>query len=275
MVGAADLHMHTLCSDGALSPPEVVRLAHRAGLSTIAITDHDHIGAIDEARAAGTPLGIEVVPGVELSAVFDGQEVHVLGYFFDHTHGPFLEYLAYLRRERTARAERIVGRLNALQIPLTLDDVLRQAGSAAVGRPHVAAALVEAGYTGSYQEAFGKYLRDGGPAWEQKVEISPREVADRVAASGGVSFIAHPGEMFDNATLTALLAAGIDGVEAVHPSHSRERTASLRTLAASRRVPICGGSDFHGGKRNDASAIGKYTLPAADVDTIRTYRHTS
>jgi hypothetical protein len=139
----------------------------------------------------------------------------------------------------------------------------------------VAAALVAGGFAGSTQEAFGRYLRDGGPAWERKIEVSPREAAERVAAAGGVSFVAHPGETFDERTLLALLEEGIDGLEVVHPSHSRERTAALRAMAASRNAPVCGGSDFHGGKRNDTSSVGVYTVTAAEVETIRTYRHTS
>jgi 3',5'-nucleoside bisphosphate phosphatase len=275
MVGAADLHMHTLYSDGALSPTEVVRLAHRAGLSTIAITDHDHTGAIEEARLAGTPLGIDVVSGVELSVAIDGREVHVLGMFFDHTHRPLLEYMEFLRAARRTRAERIVGRLNSLRVPLTLEAVLEQADGGAVGRPHVAAAMVAGGFAGSIQEAFGRFLRDGGPAWEQKVDVSPRDAAERVAEAGGVSFVAHPGETFDTRTLSALLDQGIDGVEAVHPSHSQERTAALRALAAERRVPLCGGSDFHGGKKNDGALVGRYTVSAEELETIRSYRHTS
>jgi predicted metal-dependent phosphoesterase TrpH len=275
MDGTADLHMHTLWSDGALSPTEVVRLAHRAGLSTIAITDHDHTGAIEEARLVGSPLGIDVVSGVELSVVFYGREVHVLGLFFDHTHGPLLEYMVFLRAARRTRAERIVGRLNALQIPLTLEAVLEQADGGAVGRPHVAAAMVAGGFAGSIQEAFGRFLRDGGPAWEQKVDVSPRDAAERIAEAGGVTFVAHPGEWFDTETVSALLDQGIDGVEAVHPSHSQERTAVLRALAAARHIPVCGGSDFHGGKRNDGSIVGRYTVSAEELETIRRHRHTS
>lgn len=275
MAGAADLHMHTFFSDGALSPPEVVRLAHRAGLSTIAITDHDHTGAIEAARLAATPLGIDVMSGVELSAIFGGREVHILGYGFDHRHGPLTEYLEFLRGARETRAVRIVERLNALRIPLTIDAVMAQADGGAVGRPHVAAAMVAAGLAGSTQEAFGKYLRDGGPAWERKIEVSPREAAERVAASGGVSFVAHPGESFDERTLLALLDEGINGLEVVHPSHSRGRTATLRALAASRNAPVCGGSDFHGGKRNDTVSIGAHTITAEEVEVIRTYRHSS
>jgi len=267
--------MHTHYSDGDLSPSDVVQLAHRAGLSLVAITDHDHTGGIEEARKAGVQVGVEVVSGVELSTTLDGREIHILGLLFDHTHRGLTEYLEYLRSERLKRAERIVERLNRLQVPLTMEEVLAQAGTAAVGRPHIATVLVNRGFVGSYQQAFARYLRNGGPAWEGKHGITPLETARLISSAGGVSFVAHPGDTLDEPILDRLITEGVDGIEVVHPSHSPERVTRFKTLAQTRRLPRCGGSDFHGGGRNDSGAVGKYFVSLHDVETIRSYRSNS
>ncbi|HCV44057.1 MAG TPA: PHP domain-containing protein, partial [Bacteroidetes bacterium] len=163
MEGRADLHMHTAHSDGAFSTDELLRKANEAGLSIISITDHDNVAAVDEAIEAGKQYGIEVIPGVELSAGVGEQEVHILAYFFDHKNQDLLDHLMFFRMERVKRAERIVGKLNNLNVPLSLDAVLERAGMGSVGRPHIATALYEEGLTGSYHEAFYKYIGNGKP----------------------------------------------------------------------------------------------------------------
>ena len=165
MSGTIDLHTHTTASDGSLTPRALVLRAWHAGVGTIGITDHDHVGAIDEAKETAEEIGIEVIPGVELSASLDGADIHVLGYFIDQHDAGFCSYLAFLREQRLRRAERIVGKLNALNIPLRLESVLERAGEGSVGRPHIASALVDEGLTGSYHEAFLKYIGDGKPAY--------------------------------------------------------------------------------------------------------------
>jgi hypothetical protein len=269
MDGKADLHLHTSFSDGALSPRELIDRARQAGLSTIAITDHDHTGALDEAYGLGTLAGIEVIPGVELSASVGEQDVHILGYFFDHRDPGLQEHLALFRQERLKRAERIVEKLNGLRIPLSLASVLDQAGSGAVGRPHIANALVDEGLTGTYHEAFLKYIGFGKPAYEKKYLVTPREAIALISRAGGLSFLAHPAHAVDEKLLLELIAAGIDGIEVIHPSHSPERIAHYTGIVTEYFLLSSGGSDFHGGKRNDREALGRYFVSTHTVEMMR------
>ncbi len=269
MDGKVDLHLHTTFSDGALSTGELIERARRAGLSTISITDHDHVGALAQARALGESSGIEVIPGVELSTSVRDEDIHVLGYFFDEGNRALLDFLAFFRKERMKRAERIVEKLNDLNVPLKLESVLEQAGAGAVGRPHIAIALLEEGLIGSYQEAFAKYLGYGKPAYEKKYQIPPQEAIKLLSAAGGLSFIAHPGSTIDESMLVGLIDDGIDGIEVVHPSLTPERSAYYRGIVSEYYLLACGGSDFHGGKRNDADALGKYTITDGDVAMMR------
>ena len=208
MDGKADLHLHTLYSDGALPPRDLLEQARLAGLTTISITDHDNTGGLQEAQAQGALLGIEVIPGVELSTSVNGQDIHLLGYFFDSGDRILQEYLALFRTERHHRAERIVRRLNELKIPLSFEAVISRAGGGSIGRPHIATALVEEGFIESYQEAFARYLGFGRPAYERKYQITPREAVRLLAEAGGLSFIAHPGNAIDERVLLGAPAGG-------------------------------------------------------------------
>ncbi|MGH2567991.1 MAG: PHP domain-containing protein, partial [Bacteroidota bacterium] len=203
--GRADLHLHTTFSDGALSPFDLVKKARDAGLATLAITDHDNVGAIDEAMEWGKSLGIEIVPGLELSATLGDKDIHILAYFFDHHNTTLLEYLTMFRRERLKRAERIVQKLNKINVPLAMDAVLEQAGIGSVGRPHIANALVEHGMIDTFHEAFTKYIGTGGPAYEKKYQVSPREAIQLISKSGGLSFLAHPGRYTTDLELSELI----------------------------------------------------------------------
>ncbi|HUI09929.1 MAG TPA: PHP domain-containing protein [Bacteroidota bacterium] len=269
MDGKADLHLHTTYSDGALSPSELVDRARQAGLTAISITDHDHTGALGEALALGARAGIEVIPGVELSTMVGESDVHILGYFIDPGDARLQEYLALFRVERRKRAERIVRKLNGLNVPLTIDGVLRRAGDGSVGRPHIATALVEEGLIGTYQEAFTRYIGFGKPAYEKKYMISPREAISMIAAAGGLSFIAHPSTFIEEGVLLDIIHAGIDGIEVVHPSHTPELVAHYRGIVGEYFLLASGGSDFHGGKRNDLDAFGRYTVSEAELTMMR------
>ena len=273
MSGTIDLHTHTTASDGSLTPRALLLRAWRAGVGAIGITDHDHVGGVDEAKETAEELGIEVIPGVELSASVDGADVHILGYFIDHHDAGFCAHLAFLREQRLRRAERIVGKLNALNIPLHLESVLDRAGEGSVGRPHIASALVDEGLTGSYQEAFQKYIGDGKPAYEQKYQVSPRQVFDIISNAGGLSFIAHPGSTLDEHTILTLIHDGVEGIEVIHPSHSPEMVAFYRRLAGEHHLLVSGGSDFHGGKRNDLDTLGSYGISETELDVMRSRLH--
>ncbi|HEY4643284.1 MAG TPA: PHP domain-containing protein [Bacteroidota bacterium] len=265
----ADLHLHTTYSDGALTPYELIKKAKEANLRIISITDHDNVSAIDDAIDIGRDLGVEVIPGVELSATVAEKEIHILGYFVDCKQLEFLEHLSMFRRERMRRAERIVEKLNSLNVPLKLEDVLERAGTGSIGRPHIASALVEEGHADSYREAFSKYIGYGCPAYEKKYQLSPTEALQLVATAKGLSFLAHPGKYLADGVLLQLIKAGIDGVEVVHPSHGPDNTAHYRGIVNEYFLLESGGSDFHGGKKNDGNFFGSFTIPVDWVENMR------
>lgn len=269
MEGKADLHMHSTYSDGVLSIEALVKRTGEAGLSTISITDHDNASGIDEAIAVGKQCGVDVIPGMEISANVGEQDIHILGYFFDHTSPKLQEYLSLFRVERVKRAERIVEKLNDMKIPLTMEAVMDKAGAGSVGRPHIANALVEEGLTGTYHEAFLKYIGYGRPAYEKKYQISPREAVELIADAGGLSFVAHPGNTIDEKLLLTLIREGVDGIEVIHPSHSPERIAYYNGIVSEYFLLASGGSDFHGGKRNDLEVLGKYYISEKHIDMMR------
>jgi len=265
----ADLHVHTSYSDGALSPFELIVKAKDAGLDIISITDHDTVDAIDEAVQIGKEFNLEVIPGVELSANLDQLEFHILGYFMDYHNKSLLESLAVFREKRLRRAERIVGKLNRMNIPLSIDSVLSNASGNAIGRPHIATAMVNEGHAQSYHQAFSKYLGDGRPAFERKDEFSPEETVRLIAAAGGLSFLAHPGRSVNDTLLARLIESGLDGIEVIHPSHPPDLVSYYRGIVNEYCLMECGGSDFHGGLKNDDQILGRFGIPAATVDIMR------
>lgn len=269
VLGRADLHMHTTHSDGAHTPYELVRKAEHSGVSVISITDHDNVAAVREAIAAGEEIGVDVIPGVELSVRVDDWDVHLLAYFVDIENETLLEYLQFLRLERLKRAERIVEKLRAINIPLRFEKVLEKAGVGSVGRPHIATAMVEEGLAKSYHDVFSRYLGFGRPAYVEKYHCSPDEAISLIAAAGGLSFVAHPGYSLPEDILFRLINAGLDGIEVIHPSHSPETVTHYQGIAAEYYLLESGGSDFHGGPKNDDAALGQFTIPIATVDAMR------
>lgn len=261
--------MHTLYSDGILTPFELVQRAQKAGLRIIGITDHDSVGALDEAVEVGRELGVDVVPGAELSAIYDDQEIHILGYFVDYHDQTLLDALAKFREGRMRRAERIVGKLNCMNIPLSIASVLANVTGESVGRPHIATALVNGGHAESYHQAFHKYLGDGRPAFEKKENFTPEETIRLIAESGGLSFLAHPRRTISDEVITHLVKAGLDGIEVIHPSHTSELVTYYRDIVHQYFLLESGGSDFHGGLREDDDMIGQVTIPVSSVEVMR------
>lgn len=267
--GKADLHSHSICSDGAHSPEELVRRALNAGLAVLSLTDHDSVNGVDEAIAAGLEHGLEVIPGVELSATLPTKEIHILGYFVDIRNSEFLNAISVFRTERIKRAERIVEKLNKLNIPLKMEDVLAQAGEAAIGRPHIAKAMVQEGHADSYHQVFAKYIGDGGPASVRKSPLSPDEAIRLINAAGGLSFVAHPGKSLTEDEVLELIRLGIDGIEVIHPSHSPELAAHYRAIVNQYYLLSSGGSDYHGGMKGDDHVLGEVSISTDIVDAMR------
>jgi 3',5'-nucleoside bisphosphate phosphatase len=259
-----DLHMHSTASDGSRSPGEVVRAARRASLAAIALTDHDTVAGLAEAVSVGAELGVRVVNGVELSAVEGETETHLLGLHLRDT--AVLEHgLSELREMRGRRAARIVELLQSQGVQVTLDDVLMQAGAGAIGRPHVARALVADGWATDVRDAFDRYLGAGRPAYVAKDQLGMREAIAMVHAAGGLAVLAHPGAGGTRERIEPLVALGLDGVEVKHPSHSPQDVARLRACVDQLGLIASGGSDWHGAA-DGPRTIGMMHVP---IDWLR------
>lgn len=239
-----------------------------AGLDIISITDHDNLAGIEAAVEFGKQLGVEVIPGVEISTDIEDKEVHLLGYFIDIYHDEFQKYLSFFRQERYNRACRIIKKLNNLGISITIESVILKAKNGAIGRPHIAQALIEAGYVSNFYEAFDKYIGNHCPAFERKIHVSPQSALKLINDAGGLSFIAHPGYISEK-LLISLIKFGIDGIEVVHPCHNPSQVNYYRGIVNEYCLLASGGSDFHGGKRDDEHNLGKYYIPSSYVETMR------
>ena len=263
------MHAHTHCSDGRLAPAALVAKARSCGLKALAITDHDCIDGLAEGQAAGARYGVEVVPGVELSVTVGEEEVHLLGYFFDPAHPGLRAHLEAFQQRRRERAEQIVEKLNALGVALPFEAVRAQAKGQAVGRPHVAEALVASGYVAETQEAFEQYLADDAPAIVAKPLFPAREALALLHDAGGIGVLAHPGHWTGDATLMALVQAGLDGLETIHPSHDAGLTHYYRRLARDFALLETGGSDYHGPRSDETETMGRYTIPYPWLERAR------
>ena len=254
-----DLHMHSTASDGAVPPAGVVEAARRAGLTAIALTDHDTLAGIDAARAAGESCGIRVVAGTELSAVYREREIHLLGLHLQRA-DEVDRRLDEFRQRRRTRADEIVRRLNELGVPITTQQVLDQAGRGAVGRPHVARAMVAEGWAADLRDAFDRYLGNGRPAFVEKQRFLVRDAIRLVHDAGGLAIVAHPGAQGTREWVEGLVQLDIDGLEVLHPSHSAEDVRRLGALVEHFGLVPSGGSDWHGGA-DGQRAIGGMHVP--------------
>lgn len=264
----ADLHMHSTASDGALSPSEVIAKAYAAGLRCVALTDHDTVAGVAEAQAAAEAHGIRCVSGVEISASVDTEEVHLLGYAFDVQHPTLRAHFARLQEERKARARAIVDKLHASGVSITYEAVQEAAGEGAVGRPHVAAVLIDQGVVETFNEAFRLYLGNEAPAYVAKPPFPAAEALAALHAAGGVGVLAHPGQWTATYVMRQLVADGLDGLEVVHPSHDDTLTTYYQGLARGQGLLMTGGSDFHRDRPGHRSRLGRYTIPHTYVDRL-------
>ena len=246
-----DLHTHSNRSDGTFEPAEVVRLAAERALDVVALTDHDTTDGLAEALATGSVVGVEVVPGVEFSAEFDGNSVHVLCYWMDPEDTALQLELRRLREDRFRRGELMVGKLHDLGLPVAFERVRAIAGDATIVRPHIAQAMVEAGIVATEKEAFERYIGDGGPAHVAKHALDPVNAVALIDGAGGVCALAHPGMWGDQSSvplelIERMAAAGMRGLEVDHPDHRPEMRERYRTLAGELDLIATGGSDCHG-----------------------------
>lgn len=243
--GFVDLHSHSTASDGALAPEAVVETAAAAGLAALALTDHDTLAGVSAAQTAGARLGVRIVAGVELSLMDGDKEVHMLGLHIARV-AALQSELEAVRDSRKSRAEEIVAKLNALGVPLTVDAVFAEAAGGAVGRPHIARALIAGGWVRDQREAFDRYLGAGRPANVEKQRISIADGIRLIHECGGLAVIAHPGGDGRRDRVEPMVALGLDGLEVKHPGHSAEDTLRIEALADHFGLVKSGGSDWHG-----------------------------
>jgi 3',5'-nucleoside bisphosphate phosphatase len=256
-----DLHLHTIASDGQHTPSELVALTRKARLDVIAVTDHDTTAGIAEAQAAagGHPV---VIPGIELSAEDEAGDVHMLGYHLNLDHAPLQTRLTQFRDLRENRGRKIVEKLAALGMPIPWERVEAIADGAGIGRPHIARAMIAAGYVESVRDAFDRYLYNGGPAYVARYRLSPEEAVALIHDAGGVAVLAHPGLLPDHRGMVVrLVAGGLDGVEVWHPDNKENVRLDLRALAAEHDLIMTGGSDFHGAAIKSNSHPGSTNPP--------------
>ncbi|MFB6962404.1 PHP domain-containing protein [Streptomyces sp. NPDC056309] len=257
-----DLHTHSNASDGTDTPAELVRNAAAAGLDVVALTDHDTTRGYAEAIAA-LPEGLTLVTGAELSCRVDGISMHLLAYLFDPAEPALLAERELVRDDRVPRAKAMIAKLNALDVPVTWEQVARIAGGGSVGRPHVASALVELGVVPTVSDAFTRdWLADGGRAWVEKHETDPFEAIRLVKGAGGVCVFAHPaaanrGRTVPEPRIAEMAAAGLDGIEVDHMDHDPDARARLRGLAGELGLLATGSSDYHGSRKT--VSLGEFT----------------
>jgi len=255
-----DLHLHSTYSDGYLTPVELINKAHDVGLCAISITDHDNVNGIEEAIVQGNRIGIEVIPGVELSTTERGSDTHILGYFIDKENQSLAEHLEFFCQHRIKRAKQIVEKLRKLGCNLSFDDIISRSKSGSIGRPHIAEAMVESNFVISLNEAFWRYLGDNKSAFVPKYRISTIDAIIMVKKAGGLSFLAHPGSDTPEKLIIDFIKHGLCGIEVIHPRHSKKEIAYFRELIKEYNILECGGSDYHSDIGNQAS-IGEYILP--------------
>ncbi|MGI4790392.1 MAG: PHP domain-containing protein [Janthinobacterium lividum] len=281
-----DLHAHTTASDGSLSPTELVRKAQGIGLAALAVTDHDTISGLAEAAAAAQEMGLDFVPGVELSVEDAGGRFHLLGYGFDPDFAELQEKLVDLRRSRAARNNQMAEKMAALGLPVTMDDVRDAAHkhsengeeSEVIARPHFAQALIAKGVVGSVQEAFDTYLASGKPLYQPKEVLTPFDAIALLHRAGGVAVMAHPGLVpLSESALAERVGSlhkdmGMDGIEAYYSQHSPAETERFLALARQHGLLVTGGSDFHGTPKPHVPLGIVFEGRPASIDLLETLR---
>lgn len=272
-----DLHLHTTHSDGSFTPTEVIDFAQKAGVTALAITDHDITTGILEATVAGGKHGIDVIPGIEISSILGDSELHILGYFLDYQDTRLNERLARLRESRHRRNPKIIERLQAAGIEISYEEVRSLAGTDSVGRPHIARVLMEKGVVASAKEAFDLWLADGRPAYVQRELPTPSEAMQWIREAKGLPVLAHPTWVkTTEGTLTDLVRRlktdGLDGIEVHYSTHTPRQTREYLALAKQLDLLVTGGSDFHGLTKPDIDVgVGKGALhvPTSLLDKLR------
>jgi len=260
-----DLHTHSSLSDGALTPEELVEEAMYNGVSAIALTDHDEVSGIPRAVAHGGTKGIEVIPGIELTAYAGETEIHILGLLLETYSPDFEKKIGIIAESRRQRVYEIVEKLGARGVTLDPDEIFETAGEGVVGRPHVARVLLRHNLVTTIHDAFRTYIGNDAPCYAAKYRMTCKEAVDLVHSVGGMAFLAHPGLTRRDELIPDLLEYGMEGIEVYHMNHSPQDTKRYRALADERGALVTGGSDFHGNNFKEGEKIGR---PAVRYETL-------
>jgi 3',5'-nucleoside bisphosphate phosphatase len=265
-----DLHLHTTASDGQCAPAELVARARDAGITVLAVTDHDTMDGVSEAAAHAVRLQLGFVPGIEITAVCDGHDVHVLGYWVDGDSSALAALLHALRTARLERAREIVHRLSREGAPIDISELVDGAAAAgrSIARPAIARALIRYGHVGTVSEAFVRFLNEGKPAYVPHRGPSPIEVVCAIVQAGGIASLAHPGPLNRDELIPELVAVGLAAVEAYHSAHDEQTRSRYLAVASEHGLAVTGGSDFHGLDVRRAEFFGRVGLPAADFSHL-------
>lgn len=260
-----DLHTHTTNSDGMFSSKDLIDLAVKKKLNGIAITDHDNIDGLQEAIDYSLEFeNFKLIPGIEFSSIYKGQEVHILGYFIDYKDKRLIKLSEEIKNSRINRSFKIIEKLNKLGVNITIEDVKYFSQKDFIGRPHIARALIKNGYVKNISEAFEKYLGINSPAYADRYKINIEKIIDLIETIGGVSILAHPGLIGDRNIIDYCISKGINGLEAIYPEHSADDFRYFFDKAKKNKLIITGGSDFHGDRSKDI-LLGDYYV---GIDTI-------
>lgn len=260
-----DLHLHSLHSDGTMSIEEIIDLALQKGIKLIAITDHDTISGVKEAELFAKGKNIKIVPGIEINTDYKKHEVHILGYFIDVNNKKMKEILEKLRDARVGRVKKIIEKLNALNIGIDFDDVLKEGKGDSIGRPHVALAMIKKGYAKKVSEIFDQYLEIGRPAYVERFKLTPYDAIDLINGAGGIAVLAHPKLVYNDDIVDELLPH-LDGIEIYHSEHSKEDIENYLKKSLPYDLIITGGSDCHGHGKNRGPLLGSVKIPQKYVE---------
>ncbi len=266
----ADLHLHTTASDGRLQPQELVQLAVKTGLDVIAITDHDTVNGVRPSLIAAEKYpSIIVIPGLEISTDVTAGEVHILGYFIDYTNSNLVARLHEMRNSRELRAKKIISKLHDLKMEISWQRVQELAEGGSVGRPHIAQALLEAGFVSSLREAFDKYISHSGPAYVERDKMLPVEAVELITGADGLPVLAHPTYVGDlNKLLPELIEAGLIGLEACYAKYTVSEIKRMRVIARKYGLIPTGGSDYHAFGDDSEAMIGEALAPPQSIDLL-------
>jgi len=263
-----DFHLHTTFSDGTRTPEQTVSHALELGLSALAITDHDTIAGVSQALAAAKATSVRAIPGIEFSTDYEGQEVHILGFGMDIEAAALREALELMIRKRDERNVVILEKLGKLGLPLKLEQVLEIAQGRVIARPHIARAMLQAGYVRSMQEAFDRYLAKGAAAFIERFSLTPQQACQAITHSGGLSVFAHPGKVRYQGLINELIPAGLRGLEIFHPDHAPSQKRKLLAIAKELNLLVTGGSDSHGPASPRPAEMGSQRLPSEYVQAL-------